>query len=170
MQVQSLDVISVNIWHIVISLANLVLLFLLVKKFLYKPVLKVMEERRSEIQEGYDAAAAAQADAEANKAHWDEKMLSAQEKADAMIKDAADTAKLRSNKILADAKDRADNIVAEAQTQAALERKNAEAGIRKEIVVVSTEIAEKMLEREINDDDHRQLIDSFLNTIGDAND
>ena len=65
MQVQSLDVISVNIWHIVISLANLVLLFLLVKKFLYKPVLKVMEARRNEIQEGYDAAAAAQAQAQA---------------------------------------------------------------------------------------------------------
>ncbi|MBQ4617270.1 MAG: F0F1 ATP synthase subunit B [Clostridia bacterium] len=170
MQVQSLDVISVNIWHIVISLANLVLLFLLVKKFLYKPVLKVMEARRREIQEGYDAADAAQAEADANKAHWDEKMLSAQEKADAMIQDAADTAKLRSNKILADAKDRADSIVAEAQTQAALERKNAEAGIRREIAVVSTEIAEKMLEREINDDDHRQLIDSFLEKIGDAND
>ena len=47
---QSLDVISVNIWQILASLANLVLLFLMVKKFLYKPVKKMLEQRQNAIQ------------------------------------------------------------------------------------------------------------------------
>ena len=49
--IQSLDVISVNLWDILISLANLLILFILVKKFLFKPVKKVLEKRQSEIDE-----------------------------------------------------------------------------------------------------------------------
>lgn len=167
---ESLPIISINIWHILISFANLLLLFLIVKKFLYKPVTKVLEQRRADIDKSYAAAEEAQAQADESKARWEEQMQTAQATADAMIKEAADTAKRRSEKIIADATERADGIVAEAEAQAELERKNAEAGIASEIVVVSTEIAEKMLEREINADDHRQLIDAFLNRIGDAND
>ena len=42
---QSLDIISINIWQILISLCNLVLLFLILKKFLYKPVHNVLAQR-----------------------------------------------------------------------------------------------------------------------------
>ena len=41
---QSLEVISVNIWHILISLCNLLILFLIVKRFLFKPVKKALEK------------------------------------------------------------------------------------------------------------------------------
>ena len=170
MQFQTLDVISINIWHIVISLCNLLILFFFLKKFLYKPVKAVVKKRQDEIDGQYAAAAEAQAEAEANKQQWEQTMQEATAKADAIIKEAADTAKRRGEKIVAEANERADGIVAQAEAQAELERKNAEAGIRREIVVVSTEIAEKMLEREINEDDHRQLIGSFLNKIGDADD
>ncbi len=170
MQFQTLDVISINIWHIVISLCNLLILFFFLKKFLYKPVKEVLKKRQDELDGQYEAAAEAQAQADANKQEWEQTMKEATVKADAIIKEAADTAKLRGEKIVATAQERADDIVAEAQAQAELERKNAEAGIRREIVVVSTEIAQKMLEREINEDDHRQLIGSFLDRMGDADD
>ena len=45
--------------------------------------------------------------------------------------------------------------------------KKAEEGIKKEIVEVSTALANKLLEREINAEDHRELIDSFIEKIGD---
>lgn len=170
MQFQTLDVISINIWHIVISLCNLLILFFFLKKFLYKPVKAVLQKRQDELDGQYAAAAEAQAQADMNKQQWEQTMQEATVKADAMIKEAADTAKLRGDKIVAQAHERADDIVAQAQAQAALERKNAEAGIRREIVVVSTEIAQKMLEREINEDDHRQLIGSFLDRMGGADD
>lgn len=46
-----LQVVSVNIWQILISLANLLLLFLILKKFLYKPVKKVLDARKAAIDE-----------------------------------------------------------------------------------------------------------------------
>ena len=53
---QSLEVISVNIWHILISLCNLLILFLIVKRFLFKPVKKALEKRDADIGERYSAA------------------------------------------------------------------------------------------------------------------
>ena len=73
-------------------------------------------------------------------------------------------------KIVAEAKERADGILRTAEIEAELERKKAEAGIKREIVEVSGALAEKMLEREINTEDHRVLIDSFIEKIGDEND
>ena len=167
---QSLDIISVNIWSVLISLANLLLLFLIIKKFLYKPVKETMAKRQEEIDKQYEAAKQAEDAANASKAEWDSRMQTAQETADAMIKDAADTAKRRGETILGEAESRANGIVRQAQAQAELERRSAEEGIRREIVDISTALAGKILEREVKASDHRVLIDSFLENIGDAND
>lgn len=63
---QSLEVISVNIWHILISLCNLLILFLIVKRFLFKPVKKALEKRDADIGERYSAANEAKRSAEAD--------------------------------------------------------------------------------------------------------
>ena len=51
-----------------------------------------------------------------------------------------------------------------------LERRKAKEDIKKEIVEVSGVLAEKMLEREINKDDHRAIIDSVIEEIGEGDD
>ena len=71
---QSLDVISVNIWQILISLCNLVILFLILKKFLFKPVQKVTQTRRAELDDIYSEAKAAQSRADMNEKEWSEKL------------------------------------------------------------------------------------------------
>ncbi len=167
---QSLDIISVNIWHIVISLCNLTLLFLAIKKFLYKPVKNTMAKRQAEIDKQYDDAKRAQDIANSNKAEWEAQMATAQATSNAMIKDAADAAKRRGEAIVDDAERRADSIVRGAMEQAELERRSAEDGIRHEIVELSTQLAEKLLEKEVSADDHRVLIGAFLDKIGDADD
>ena len=167
---QSLDVISVNIWQMLASLANLVLLFLMVKKFLYKPVKAMLEERRRQIDGQYASAAAAQEQADGNRALWEEKLAGADAQADAILKEATENAKMRGDRLIAEAKDRADGIIRNAENEAELERKRSTDGIKREIVEVSEALAEKMLEREINRDDHRMLIDSFIEKIGEEND
>ena len=166
---QSLDVISVNIWQIVISLLNLLLLFLVVKKFLFGPVNKMLEKRKGEIDSQYDTAAQAQADADAAKSEWEQKLSGADAQADAILQNATENAKRRGDKIVSDAQERAQGIIRNAEAEAMLERKKATDGIKREIVEVSEAIAEKMLEREINAEDHRALIDSFIDEIGDTN-
>ena len=110
-----------------------------------------------------DAADAAMAE----KQQWEEKLESANIQADEIIKDASETAGIRGDKIVADAKEKAESIIRQAEAEAELRLKKAEAGIKTEIVNVSYALTEKMLEREINAEDHRALIDSVIEKIGD---
>lgn len=167
---QSLDVISVNIWQMLVSLANLVLLFVIVKKLLYKPVKKMLEARSRSIQNDYDEAALAKEQAYTDKIKYEEKLQSAQAQADEVIKEAVGTANEREQEIVAKAKEKADMIIRRAENEAALELKKAETAVRKEIVEVSSLLTEKVLEREITDKDHQRFIDSFIESIGEEND
>ena len=163
---QSLDVISVNIWQMLASLGNLVLIFLLVKKFLYKPVKKMLAQRSEAIQSDYDAAKEAKDKALADMAEYEEKLSGAKAEADNVIKNAVGIAAEREREIIAEAKDKAEGIIRQAENDAELERKKAEEGIRREIVEVSAMLTEKMLEREVSQADHQHFIDSFIESIG----
>lgn len=168
---QSMEVISINIWQILISLCNLLVLFLILKKFLYKPVKKAMAERQAAVEEQYGAAEEAERNALASKEEWAQKLQNAGEEADSILKSAvANAPTRRGDKIVAEAKEKADGIIRQAEAEAELERKKAEAGIRREIVDVSAQLTEKMLNREIRPEDHRELIDSFIQEIGEDDD
>lgn len=167
---QTSEVISVNIWQILISLANLLILFLLLKKFLYKPVRKMLAQRQAEIDADYGAADEAKQAALQEKEVWEQKMQSADAQANAVLQAATDRAAKRESKLVAEAQEKADGIVRQAEYEAKLERKKATAGIKQEIVEVSTKLTEKMLEREIRLEDHQQLIDSFIEEIGEEHD
>ena len=162
---QTLDVISVNLWHILVSLLNLVILFFLFKKFLFKPVKKMVADREAAINSKFEAAKEAEAMAKENEEKWNETLKEAGVKADSIIKNATDIAKSRAEGIIRDADIKADGIVEAAKKEAELERLKATDGIKREIVDISAAIAEKMLEREVNTEDHRAMIDSFINNI-----
>lgn len=167
---QSLDIISVNLWQILISLANLTILFLLLKKFLYKPVTKMLEERRAQIDSQYSEAEAANKSAQAKDAELTERLMGAKTAAEGIVKEAADAAQARGDKIVEDAKATAEGIIRQAEADAELQLKRAETAIKTQIIDVSTALTEKMLEREINADDHKALIDNFIDKIGEDDD
>ncbi|MBR3780139.1 MAG: F0F1 ATP synthase subunit B [Clostridia bacterium] len=164
---QTLDVISVNIWQMLASLANLILLFLMVKKFLYKPVMKMLEQRQNSINKDYDAASEAKEQALSDKIKYEERLRNAKSEADSVIKNAVGIASEREKEIIAEAKSKADGIVRQAENEALLERKKAEDAVKKEIIEVSSLLTEKMLEREVSAADHQHFIDSFIESIGD---
>ena len=91
--IQTLDVISVNIWQIVISLANLLLIFLILKKLLWKPIQNVMKQRQEMVDKQFADAAEAQAKANEDKALWEEKLATADEEAHERIQRADEAAR-----------------------------------------------------------------------------
>ena len=167
---QSLDIISVNIWHIVISLCNLVLLYLILKKFLYKPVRKALAERQSAVDKQYLAAKEAEDSARENMEKWNEKIATAENESEKIIKQASADAEKRKHELIDEAKRQADGIVRQAKEDAELEKKKAADEIKTEIVDVSMLISEKMIGRELKEEDHRELIDSFIENIGNGDD
>ena len=164
----TLDIISVNLWQILISLCNLLIIFLILKRVLYRPVKKVLAQRQDAVQKQYDDARIAKDKALDEEKHWNEKMQTAEAEADRIVKDAVHNADLRGQKIVSDAKQKADGMIRAAQAEVGLEHKKAQEDIKQEIVDVSSQIAEKLLEREINSEDHQKLIDSFIDEMGET--
>lgn len=167
---QTLDVISVNLWQIVASLLNLLLMFLIVKHFLYRPVHKMLDARRATIDRDYSEASRAKEEAMADRVAYREKLDAADAEAQGVIRAAVETATRREKDLLDEAKKKADGIIRQAETDAELERRKAHETIKDEIVVVSSLLTEKLLEREVKADDHRQLIDRFLDDLDEDRD
>ena len=163
---QTLDVISVNLWQIIISLANLVILFLLFKRFLFKPVKEMIAKREAAVEAELDAARNQHDVANEERRQWEAKMATADQEADRIIQNAVTKANKKSGVIISTASERADEIIKVAKFEASLEHKAAQEGIKREIVDLSSTLTGKLLEREIKPEDHSELIDEFINEIG----
>lgn len=163
---QTLDVISVNIWQIVISLANLLILFLILKRFLYKPVRNALNKRQQEVDEVYSLAQEVLDQANTDREAYENKLLGADLECDELIREAQQSARQRSSSIISEAEEKAAGIMRRAENEIELAKGEAESTMKKEIAELSVRLAEKLLEREINANDHRELIDSFISDIG----
>lgn len=166
---QSLEVISINFGQILISLLNLLLLFLILKRFLYAPVKSVVKDRQEMLKRQFDEAENAVSKAKINEEYWNGKIKNAQQEANSIIKNATDNANQNSNEIISDAKKKARDIVTQAEINAKIERKKAENSIKKEIADASTILAEKIISREINEDEQKNLIDNFIKEMENMN-
>jgi F-type H+-transporting ATPase subunit b len=167
---QTSEIISVNIWQIVVSLLNLLLLFLILKKFLFKPVKNVLQKRQDNVDATYAEAKMALDEASASKKELEARLSEAQLTADGILQEATVNAERRRERIVSDASKEAESIIRQAKADAELERKKAEDDIKAQIIDVSGALAEKLIERELKTEDHKHLIDSFISDLGEIND
>ncbi|MBQ7137681.1 MAG: F0F1 ATP synthase subunit B [Clostridia bacterium] len=164
----NLQIVSFNLWQVLISLANLTLLYLGLKKFLYKPVKAVLENRKAAIAKAYDEAEEYRNSANAAREEYAAKLATAHTTADEIIHDATVLANRRGEKIVAEAHQKADEIVRQGELEASMEKKKAMETIRQDITDVSAAMTEKLLGREMSAEDHRSMIDEFLKGVGDS--
>ena len=165
--VEQLDVIYLNIWAILISLANLVILFLILKKFLFKPVTRVVSERREKANRLISDAEEAKAAAEADKAAYEARMGQAEEDAAEVVRRAQEVAGRRGEEIIGGAEKRAAAIRKQAEADIAQEKKKALNDLKGEISEISLSIAEQVVGREVKPEDHHALVDGLIADIGD---
>ncbi|MBQ4640124.1 MAG: F0F1 ATP synthase subunit B [Clostridia bacterium] len=164
--IQSLDIISVNIWSILISLVNLLLLFLILKKFLFKPVTKVMNERQNQVTAIYaDAEKDRQAAADM-KQEYETRMAAAREEADGLVRDAVQTAQRKSDSIIADANSQAAHLKQKAEMEIELEKKQMLSDVKTEISDLAVSIAARIMEREVSQQDHADFVEQFIENVG----
>ena len=163
---QSLEIISVNLWNTLLSLANLVIIFLILKKFLFKPVQKVMTERQNQVDKIYSDADESRNSANQMKQEYEQRLASAREEADTLIKNATQTAQRRSDKIVADANSQASHVKQKAEAEIELQKKQMLKDVRSEISGLAVDIASKVVEREIDQKDYDGFVDEFIQNVG----
>ena len=167
--VQSLDIISVNIWQILISLINLLIIYRILKKFLFKPVQKVMNERQAQVDRIYGDANQSKAQAEQMKQEYEQKLASAREEADGLVRNAVQTAQKRSDQMVSEASAQASRIKQKADEEIAQQKKKMLQDVRDEISDLAVEIASKVVEREISPRDYDGFVDEFIRNVGENN-
>lgn len=155
-----------SVWELVVTICNTLILFLILKKFLYKPVRKMMAQREEEVQEMYSTAQAAQSEAEKLRADYTERLTRAKEEAASITKSATHRATVRSEEILKEASQQASDMVHKAESSIEQERKKAMNEIKDEITGLSVMIASKVIEKDINEDDHKRMIEDFISKVG----
>ncbi|MCC8160575.1 MAG: F0F1 ATP synthase subunit B [Oscillospiraceae bacterium] len=160
-----LPFVSIDIWTMIFTWANLIILFLLLKKFLFKPVNKMLAERAAEIEDSYKAAGIAESKAENMKAEYEGKLLSAKAEADGIIKTALETADRRSDSIVTEASDKARHIMEKSRKQAERDKKNAVNEARADIAKMAADIAEKLIGKRFGEDDDEKLISDLIDRI-----
>ena len=160
--------VGVNPWTALFTFCNMLITFAVLKKFLFKPVKKMIDDRQQEIDTMYaDADAAKQKAADLEKEYADH-LQSIKDERDAMLREATARARSARRRLSARPGLRRRPIRAAAEADIAQERKKAVNDLKNEIGGMAVEIAGKVVEREINESDHQALIDEFIRNVGDA--
>ena len=162
------EFLNINFFTALFTLCNFIALFLVLKKFLFKPVMKLIADRQQEIDDMYAEADKAQKSAEALEAEYAQKLSVAAETSQRMVKEAVQRGQEREAEIVSLANAQADAIRQKAAADIAQEKKKALNDAKDEISGISMAIAEKVVGRQLTADDQQKLINDFLDNLGDA--
>jgi F-type H+-transporting ATPase subunit b len=159
---QAVSALGINLPQLIAQIANFVVLLIILRLTLYKPILKMLDERKVKIAEGLNAAETARAEAAA---------------AQANIQGQLDTARKEGQELVATAQGIAARIQAEAREQAAkdresaleraraeieLERDRAISELRREFAAITVSAAEKVINQSLDRQSHQRIIDETL--------
>ena len=147
---------------LVINIINILILFLVTKKLLYKPVKQYLDTRKEKIAAQFDEAQLCKKEAEAQKAECCELIENAEALFERTVNEAKEQAEKSAEKIVLEAKQQAQKIVDEAKLSAAAEHQKMLEDAKNDIADVALQISNKIIQREITDADNRRIIDSFF--------
>ena len=155
-------------WTLIFQWGNLLILYLVIKKFLFGPIQKIIESRENEVQNLYDTAEQAKNDAYALKEEYSQHLANAKDEANEILKNANKKATVRSEEIIRDAQEKAAAIIARADVQIEMERKHAFEEVKQDISDIALLAASKVVERELSAEEHERLIGEFIENVGEC--
>lgn len=162
--------VGVNWFTMIAAWCNLIILYIFLKKLLFKPLKNMIDSRQKEIDDMYADAENSKGEAAELKVEYETKLENANNESEEILKKAMRRAKLREEEILREANEKAARTVERAYEQVELEKKRAVNEVKNEVSEMAVDIASALIERDIDAKEHTELIDSFIKNMGDGND
>ncbi len=159
--------IGINFWTAFFVLGNTLLLLYVATKFLFVPVKNMIDSRQKEIDDMYAEAGSAKEQAKALQEEYQQKLATAQQTSERIVKEAVARGQTREEEIIRKANEEAAAIMDKASADIAMEKKKAINDAKDEIAGLSMAIASKVVARELNAADQKDLIDRFIDELGD---
>jgi F-type H+-transporting ATPase subunit b len=158
--------VGVNVWTMLFAWCNLLIVYFILKKLLFKPVKNMIDTRQKEVDDMYSDAEKNKSDAEKMKAEYEKKVAGAEAEAEEILKNAVRRATLREEDILKEAGERAQRVLDRAEEQIELEKKQAINEVKDQVSELAIGIAAAVIERDVSAEEHEELINDFIKNMG----
>lgn len=155
-------------WNIIWTVVNLIILFILLKIFLFKPVLGMLEKRRQTIENSLNEADQKNTAAGELKAKYEDSLKSARQESVQIVSDAKDRAQVQYNQIIDKANVDATQIVHQASAAAVADREAVMKEAQGEIANLALAAASKLLGSNVDAKANKDMLDAFLSEAGSA--
>lgn len=146
-----------------------IIIFVILSKFAWPTILKMMEDREAKIQGDLDAAEEAKNQAQSDAKAYEERLAAAERDAAEIVAAARREAEEERSRILAKAQKDASATIAKARDAVESERKKALVQLSGSVVDLSVEIASKIVGENLTDEQHRKLAERYLAEVGSTN-
>lgn len=163
-----MDFLTIDVGTILFTLINTCLIFLAFKLILFKRVDAILEQRQQEVANTYQSADDALASANSNKEKYAQAIANAKEEASGILSRAEKQAQKQGESLIEKAREEAQAVREKASLETEREKILARQELQGEISDLAIELAQKIIEKEIDPKDHERLIDDFLQKLGDA--
>ena len=153
---------------IIYTIINLVIFYLLLKKFLFKPVMGIMEKREKMIADGLQNATDTQNEAKQLKADYEKALSGAKEQSSQIVDKAHAEAKKEYNRILSEANEKAGIMLENAKKTIEVERQQTMNTLQSEIAGLAMQAAKKIVDEKTENQGNKGIYDQFLEGVGEA--
>lgn len=147
--------------QVITFLVGLFLLWLVA----YKPILGVFRQRAAKIKEDLDAAESARVKMEESKARYDNELAALADQGRQIVQQAARDGQQAREDILRDARAQSQDILRQAEERIAIEKEKAVKALRQEVITLSLQIAEKLIQEAMNSETNQRLANQTLDQL-----
>ncbi len=157
---------SLSAWTFAFVALNLIVLYLFLRKFLFKRVTDFMDNRTNSIQQAIDSAENDKIQAEALKKQYEEQLRTAREQADKILADSRSRATKEYDSILASARTDAQAVMEKAREEIDREREQMLKDIKGQVAGLALAAASKVIEANMDNERNRALVNKFIDEEG----
>lgn len=150
------------LWQLIVF----VLLFLLLAKLAWKPILNSLKEREDSIQNALDTAEKARAEMAQLKSENEALLKEAREERDKILREAREISNRMKEEAQADAKKSADKIIDDARAAINIEKQAALKEVKIQVAMFSLQVAEKLMKKNLaNDKEQKELVEGYIKDL-----
>ena len=147
---------------------SFLLLIFLVKKFAWGNITSILDARAEKITNDIDEAEAARKKAEELATKREAELAGSRQEATTILETAKETAEKNKAHILSEANQEALRLKEKAQLEISQNKEEAMNSIKGDVADLTVNLAGRLLSQQLDSEGHRQLIDRYLNELGDA--
>ncbi|MFQ6015027.1 MAG: F0F1 ATP synthase subunit B [Anaerolineae bacterium] len=157
-----MDKLGINTGYLISQIINFLLILFILQRFLYKPVLKMLDERRERIRTSMEEAEEARRKAAEAEEEYQKRIEQARKEAEAIVARAEEEAQKARDAILEEARADARRLREQAEAEVEFHRRQVLEGMRDQVADLAILAASKVIGRSLDEDGHRRLVKDFL--------